>query len=93
MALLNVWQRNELGGLRAATVDHDAIPAGWYDAPDKVPPLVDAAGRIVPPPGARPVAAAASREPAPSGPVHGEQPPATRQHDGRWRRGVSGRRA
>jgi hypothetical protein len=39
MALLHAWQRDERGGLRRRTFDHAAIPPGWYDAPDKVPPL------------------------------------------------------
>ena len=39
MVLLHAWQRDERGGLRRRTFDHAAIPAGWYDAPDKVPPL------------------------------------------------------
>ncbi|MFO1057885.1 MAG: hypothetical protein U1E53_13065 [Dongiaceae bacterium] len=37
MVLLHAWQRDERGGLRRGTFDHRAIPAGWYDAPDKVP--------------------------------------------------------
>ena len=60
--LLHAWQPDPQGGLRRAIFDSDAIPAGWYDAPDKVPGVraAEAAAPTVAP------------EPAPSRPVHGE---------------------
>lgn len=91
--LLHVWRRDQqTGGLNRAVVDSDAIPDGWVDAPDKVEPWLDAAGRIRPPLH-RPDPQAIAPEPAPAPPPVAEQFRGPRHNDGRWRKGTSGRRA
>jgi hypothetical protein len=50
MVLLHAWQRDERGHLRRRTFDEGEIPAGWYDAPDKVPEPAVPAPTLVPSP-------------------------------------------
>jgi hypothetical protein len=55
--LMDGFQRDDRGGIRFRTFDSDTFPgpaAGWWDAPDKVPPLIRG-GQVVPDPAAPPV--------------------------------------
>ena len=90
MVLLHAWQRDERGGLRRRTFDHAAIPAGWYDAPDKVPPptVPDWAEQTfsarVPEPAVEP--APVPPLPVPPPPVRAAKRPAVRRRTGRARK-------
>jgi hypothetical protein len=52
--ILPGFKRNDQGGITTRLFDSDSFPKedGWYDAPDKVPPLIRM-GQVVPDP-ARP---------------------------------------